>query len=199
MGENAALTEGPLMLDAIWNWVKGLFGGGKGTTQIGSRNKSVSGVTVGDNAGNVVIGDKNVVQMSPPSQAPAPSPPKQPTVRVCLALTNHPISGMINCLSIDFLNTSDRTVFIGNFLLELNDGQRFFCQEDCITGDPQWKREIPAGDKYSFHISAAMIRKFGHAATDYSCALVEDVLGQVYKSDQDKLRRCIADLLEQTQ
>ena len=56
-------------LTTAWEGVKSLLGG-KGTIQIGSGNKSVSGVTIGDNAGGVVIGD--VIHYGP--QIPPPQP-----------------------------------------------------------------------------------------------------------------------------
>jgi hypothetical protein len=57
------------MFSVIWEWLKGLFGA-KGTSQIGSRNQSVSGVTVGDNVAGVTIG--NQVNIYHPPQPPTP-------------------------------------------------------------------------------------------------------------------------------
>jgi hypothetical protein len=57
------------MWHILIEWLKGVFGA-KGTTQIGSGNKSISGVTIGNNAGGIVVGDKNVAQVAnqqPPS------------------------------------------------------------------------------------------------------------------------------------
>jgi hypothetical protein len=48
------------MFLALWEWIKSLFGG-KGTTQIGSRNQSVSGLTVGDVDGPVAVGSGNII------------------------------------------------------------------------------------------------------------------------------------------
>jgi hypothetical protein len=66
------------MLAAIWEAIKGFFSG-KGTTQIGSGNRSVSGVTAGDGDGNVVVGgDGNVVNVH--ADRPLSSePPFEPT------------------------------------------------------------------------------------------------------------------------
>src|SRR5439155_1724971 len=55
---------------AAWAGVKSLFGG-KGTLQIGSGNKSNCGVTIGDNAGNVILGD---ITTSTPLVLPPPEP-----------------------------------------------------------------------------------------------------------------------------
>jgi hypothetical protein len=52
------------MFGAIWEWVAGLFTG-KATTQIGSRNLSVAGVTVGDYAGPVTVGNHVHIHNSP--------------------------------------------------------------------------------------------------------------------------------------
>jgi hypothetical protein len=57
------------MFSAIWEWIKGLFGG-KGTTQIGSRNQSVSGVTTGNVAGPVAVGSGNVINYYDTSTIP---------------------------------------------------------------------------------------------------------------------------------
>jgi hypothetical protein len=50
------------MFAAIWEAIKSVLFG-KGTTQLGSANKSVSGITAGDNSGPIIVGDGNVVQL----------------------------------------------------------------------------------------------------------------------------------------
>ena len=62
------------MFSAIWEWMKGLFIG-KGINQFGSRNQSVSNVTVGDGAsGGVMVANQMHVHRVPP---PPPPPMNQ--------------------------------------------------------------------------------------------------------------------------
>jgi hypothetical protein len=178
------------MLESLLGWVKGLFGG-KGS-QIGSRNKS-SQVTVGDNSGHVIVGDNNVVQYP---NLGSTSPPKQPIVRVQCAVTSHPFLGLVHCLSITFLNTTDRSIFIGNFFLA-REKDNVFLPADSLTGERQGKREIRPGDKFSFHIDANTLRSIGSPATDYLAAVVEDAVGPPYESDKESVQGCIADLLKE--
>lgn len=58
-------------LVALWETVKGLFSG-KGTVQVGAGNKSISNVTIGDNAGGVTIGQEvHITNVKEPPKKPA--------------------------------------------------------------------------------------------------------------------------------
>lgn len=186
-----------IMVD-VWGWIKGLFGG-KGTTQIGSRNKSISAITVGNDAGGVVVGENNVVNFVQPERHRPPLEPNLPAVDVGLALANHAIKGIVHFLVITLRNTTDKTLFIGNFMLELNDEQNVFCPRDCVTGESQRKREVKSGDRFSFHIDATTLKQFGRPATDYGCAVVADAVGPPYRSEAEVVRRCVAELLMEQQ
>lgn len=178
------------MWDAIVGAFKGFFGG-KAATQIGAGNKSVSGVTIGDNAGGVILGDGNTVNFSPP-----PPPPKVPIVQLSMALTKDPLAGFLHGISITLLNTTDRSVFVGNFLLEMVDGSTIYCPQDYFTGERQHRREVRAGDKHSFHIGDVTILEIGRPDTDFVCAVVQDAVGPSYKTDSESLRACVRDILK---
>jgi len=177
---------------SIWEGVKGLFGG-KGTTQIGAHNRSVSGINVGDNAGvvSIVVGDGN--------HGVAAQPPKVPVIRVSPALTNHPFRGIVHFLSITILNTTDRTLFLGNFMMGM-EGNNIFVRDDKLTGELQHKRQLSAGDKLSFHIDVTTLKEIGRPASDYISVFVEDVVGPEYRFDDTQtLQACIQELLEEEQ
>ncbi len=181
------------MWKGIWEWLKGLFSG-KGTTQIGAGNKSISAITIGNNAGGVVVGDGNVVHLGPKHLLP-----KNPEVVVRCAIAEHPFRGLIHGLEISLLNTTDRSLFVGNFLLELSDGSAVLCMLDCFTGEPQRKRELSPGDKLTFFIDVQTLRKTGKLPTDFVSAVVEDALGQSYKSDTATLQAKVTSLLKESQ
>ena len=145
------------MLDALLGWVKGLFGS-KGVLQAGSANRAISGVTAGDNAGGIVVGDGNVVNFGNTSKEPEQP---QPIVRIDLALTNHPTRGFVHFLCITILNTTGKSIFIGNFLLEVNDNQNLFVPFDSISGETQKKRDVRAGDSFAFRIEARRFHEIG--------------------------------------
>ena len=169
----------------MWDWIKGLFTGSKGTTQLGYRNKSV---TAGDNANSIVVAD--TVHMGHP-----PAPAKVPVVDFSLALGSHPFRGIVNMLSIELRNTSDRPVFITSFVLKTKTNNIYF-QEDGFTGEPQHKKQVTAGDKISFNIDAAKLKEVGLDATEYIHAEAIDALGPRYKSESpERLQQCIAQLL----
>lgn len=182
----------------VWEWIKGLFSG-KGTTQIGSRNKSASGITVGDNGGPIVVGDNNVVHVSKPAPERPSVSQNVPQVHVGPALANHPFHGIIHFLCITIRNTTEKSLFIGNFLLQMTNGYNAFCPFDSITQEPQQKRELRSGDKFTFHIDVKTLHEIGKPATDYNCALVEDAVGAAYASDSNELQRTIAELLQEKQ
>jgi len=177
------------MWDAIVGVFKG-FLGGKAATQIGAGNKAVSGVTIGDHAGGVVLGDGNTVNFSPPTP-----PPKVPVVRVELACAKVPTGQIVHFLSITLLNTTDRGLFLGNVLLGTGK-ENIFVQADSLTGQRQHRRQLQAGDRFSFHIDAATLREIGRPATDYTIAIVEDAVGPPYKSEGNILKACVEDLLK---
>lgn len=176
------------MFKQLWDGIKGLLGG-RGTVQIGSGNRSISDVKIGDNARNVVIG--NTVHVNDATAGAG-----TPEVELGLALTLHPLRGMIHFLCITLLNKSSRTIYVSNFMLETTDHQRIYCKQDCITGEPQYKREVRPGDKAAFHIDTKALHEIGRPASDYICAAVDDVIGPTYRSETKKLQRCIADLLK---
>lgn len=182
----------------MWEWLTGflksLFGG-KGTTQIGAKNKSV---TTGDNSGT--IGHMIVADIVHLGASPPPAPPKVPVVEVGLALANHPLRGIIHFLCITIKNATDKAIFIGNFLLEMEDGQTIYVKADSITGEPQHKRQLLAGDKATYHIDAITLKEVGSSASQYAFAVVEDVVGPRYKSEsKTNLQKCLGELLAEKQ
>lgn len=182
----------------MWEWLSGLVKslfGGKGTTQIGA-NKSI---TTGNNSGTIghmIVADTVHLATSPP---PPPAPPKLPVVEVGLALTNHFMRGIVHLLCITIKNTTDRTLFLGNFLLG-TEKESIYVKADSITGEPQQKRQLAAGDKFTFHIDATTLKEIGRPPSDYEYAAVDDVVGPRYKSEgKPHLQQCIGELLNEKQ
>src|SRR5262249_44328871 len=91
------------MLRAVWEWIKGLFGG-KGTTQLGCGNKSVANVTIGNDAGGVVLGDGNQIHIYPQPAAPEPKPvelvPSDAEVEILIRLADSQ-AGYLNAVPVN--------------------------------------------------------------------------------------------------
>jgi hypothetical protein len=158
--------------------------------QVGANNRAVTA----PNTGTIILGDTHHHHPSP-----TPPEPKLPAVDVGLALTNDPRRGIVHFLVITLRNTTERSLFIGNFMLELNDGHNLLCPRDCITGQFQRRQEVRSGDRASFHIDVTTLKQFGRPAADYLRAVVTDSAGPPYFSEADVVNGCVAELLTEDQ
>lgn len=182
--------------------VTGFFKG-SGTTQIG-KNKSI---TTGDNSGtigHIMVAD--TIHLPPP-----PVPQKPPYVTLLFTIDtrpavgakrfmteNHPDRSPTSYLRVSLNNPTDKTLFVVQFAFEMGGGQLLTIDVDSKTQERQCKREVRPGDSLSFHVEGSVLKRFKPEHFDLQYAVVTTVLGDVYKSEEGELKKCLEHLFEFT-
>jgi hypothetical protein len=103
--------------------------------------------------------------------------------------------GMTDAIGIEVLNAGKQTAFLRNVCLELNDGGSLVPLRDEVTGATQQERQLNPGQSFTFHITAAMIRRSGKPIGDFRRAAVKDSAGRVYRSSGHQLRAMLTAVL----
>jgi hypothetical protein len=119
-------------------------------------------------------------------------------IRLRGAIAQHAIFGSVDALSITAENHSDKDIIIGNFLL-LTKEKRIYVQIDGLTGVPQHRQTLRAGDSCSFHITASQLKEINLPPAAYVGASVETPLNKEFRSshkDLNGLRSLIAGVLK---
>jgi hypothetical protein len=106
--------------------------------------------------------------------------------------------GNSRALTISLLNPTDYDVVIGNFVLELANGETIYFPVDYFTGELQRKNVVKPGDSCAFHIGIADLRQTGRRLADFRCALVQTPAGPGYRSTRHELHRFLRHILKET-
>jgi hypothetical protein len=121
----------------------------------------------------------------------------RPHVELNLALGALPLGGSIRALTISLLNPTSHDVVIGNFVLELTNGETLYFLQDCFTGSVQGKNVVRPGDSCSFHIAISELRETGRMLGEFRCALVQTPVGPGYRSTRKQLHRFLRHILKE--
>ncbi len=98
-----------------------------------------------------------------------------------------------NIVVIDVQNHSPTSVFLGNVVVRLRNGNVLFAPKDAATGEHQTRRELRPGQKFSFHMDPEVI--FEHTKLDdVLCAAVTDDIERRYESDSEELISILKDM-----
>jgi hypothetical protein len=114
-----------------------------------------------------------------------------PQVRVAAAVAAGPHTGPVDFVAITIQNRTKNVLHLGNVFLELSTGEQFMPTLDPLTGAGQERRQIQAGDSFTFHIPAAHILESGLPMEAFRCAAVRDGVGGVYRSSSRELRKIL--------
>jgi hypothetical protein len=121
----------------------------------------------------------------------------RPYVTLNLGIGMRRMGGSLQTLTISLINPTTQPVVIGNFVLELSNGETLFLPDDSVTGEWQGRKVVQPGDACSFHISLSVLRETRYALDDFRCALVQTPIGDSYRSTRKELRRFLQHILKE--
>ena len=99
-----------------------------------------------------------------------------------------------NKVMVEIQNHSPMTVFLGNVLIKLKDGQNLFSPRDAITGEHQRRRELRPGEKFSFTIDPEEVKE-AVDLDNIEYVFVKDDIERIYKSSPSEFRNVVQDML----
>jgi hypothetical protein len=135
--------------------------------------------------------DRDVSTFVPASgMVTAPTPDVRISVRTAVAL--HPLRGHITFIAITTQNHSPVSVFLGNVFIETRTGEQVFFKDNFLTGEPQKRRELRAGESFDFYIDPVELMKFSDKGL--VCAAVRDAIDRVYRSSESSLEDTLKQL-----
>lgn len=120
---------------------------------------------------------------------------KRPFVRVSAALAGGGGSEPIDLLTVTIQNRSERALFLGNVMIELDSRRNVFFDRDGITGEMQHKRRLDAGDSFTFHLSKAQLLSTGVNPSHYTNIQIANVAGGVFRAKEADFKRVLAHIL----
>lgn len=120
---------------------------------------------------------------------------KRPLVTVSPALAGGGGSEPIDLLTVTIQNRSERPLYLGNVMIELDSGQNVFFDRDGITGEAQHKRKLDAGDSFTFHLSKAQLLTAGVAPSHYMNIQIANAAGGVFRAKEADFKKVLGCVL----